>query len=85
MSNDLLPKGLLPLNDISGELFTSQNRKMKKLTGVQSKELFIWITVSEICIQVPESRKITFGTSSGISRSFPVSAFEAEEVEGEKS
>ncbi|KAL3522862.1 hypothetical protein ACH5RR_015696 [Cinchona calisaya] len=56
-----------------------EDRRMKRLTGVKSKELFIWVTISEISIQDPSSEKITFGTPSGISRSFPVNAFEEEE------
>ncbi|CDP19745.1 unnamed protein product [Coffea canephora] len=56
-----------------------EDRRMKRLTGVKSKELFIWVTISEISIQDPSSQKITFATPTGISRSFPVSAFEEEE------
>ncbi|CAK9166358.1 unnamed protein product [Ilex paraguariensis] len=55
-----------------------EERKMKKLTGVKSKEILIWVTISEIYIDDPKSGKITFGTPTGISRSFPASAFEAE-------
>ncbi|WOG83063.1 hypothetical protein DCAR_0102237 [Daucus carota subsp. sativus] len=56
-----------------------ENRRMKKLTGVKTRELFIWVSLSDIRIDDPESGKITFGTPTGISRSFPVSAFEEEE------
>ncbi|CAI9755196.1 unnamed protein product [Fraxinus pennsylvanica] len=56
-----------------------EDRRMKKLTGVKSKEFLIWVTISDIYIQDPVSGKITFGTPTGISRSFPVSAFEEEE------
>lgn len=52
---------------------------MKKLHGVKAKELLIWITLNEIYIDDPNSGKITFGTPTGISRSYPVSAFEVEE------
>lgn len=61
-----------------------EDRKMKRLTGVKSKELFIWVTVSEISIQDPSSQKICFGTPSGLSRSFPANAFEEEEEEEKK-
>lgn len=108
-----LPRGLLPLEDITevgrnestGFVWLKQkkskthkfreigrsvsydteitafveDRRMKKLTGVKSKELLIWISVNDISIQDPISGKITFGTSTGISRTFPVSAFEEEE------
>ncbi|KAI3466824.1 hypothetical protein Pfo_023487 [Paulownia fortunei] len=61
-----------------------RDRRMKRLTGVKSKEFLIWLTISDISIQDPSSGKITFGTPSGISRSFPVSAFEEEEEKGEE-
>ncbi|CAO2842373.1 unnamed protein product [Amaranthus hypochondriacus] len=53
-----------------------EDRKMKKLHGVKAKEILIWITLNEICIDDPDSGKITFGTPTGISRSYPISAFE---------
>lgn len=58
-----------------------ENRRMTKVTGVKSKELLFWITVSEIYINLEptDSGKITFASTSGLSRSFPVSAFEQEE------
>ncbi|GFP81148.1 hypothetical protein PHJA_000258100 [Phtheirospermum japonicum] len=56
-----------------------QDRRMKRVTGVKSKELLIWVTISDISIQDPSSGKMTFGTPTGLSRSFPVSAFEEEE------
>ncbi|KAJ8549337.1 hypothetical protein K7X08_033044 [Anisodus acutangulus] len=56
-----------------------EDRRMKKLTGVKSKEIFIWVTLSDITISDPESKKISFGTPTGLSRSYPVSAFEEEE------
>lgn len=60
------------------------DRRMKRLTGVKSKEILIWVTICDISIKDPESGKITFGTPTGISRAFPVSAFEEEEGEKEK-
>ncbi|KAK6932217.1 Protein of unknown function DUF538 [Dillenia turbinata] len=56
-----------------------ENRRMKKLTGVKSKELLIWVTISEIFIDESNPDSITFASSTGISRTFPVSAFELEE------
>ncbi|XP_057537845.1 uncharacterized protein LOC130815400 [Amaranthus tricolor] len=53
-----------------------EDRKMKKLHGVKAKEILIWISLNEICIDDPNSDKITFGTPTGISRSYPISAFE---------
>ncbi|XP_010279635.1 PREDICTED: uncharacterized protein LOC104613500 [Nelumbo nucifera] len=61
-----------------------ENHRMKKLTGVKSKELLIWVTLSDIYIDDPASGKISFKTPAGISRSFPVSAFELEEEANKK-
>ena len=56
-----------------------ENRRMRGLTGIKSKELFIWVTITEIYIDDQDTTKITFAGRSGLSRSFPVSAFEEEE------
>ncbi|KAJ4976234.1 hypothetical protein NE237_001340 [Protea cynaroides] len=57
-------------------------RKFKKLSGVKTKELFIWVSLSDIYIDDPSSGKIIFMTPAGLSKSLPVSAFELEEGEG---
>lgn len=56
-----------------------ENRRMKKMTGVKSKELLLWITLSDMFIDDPDSAKITFKTPTGLGRTFPVSAFELED------
>lgn len=53
--------------------------RIKKLTGVKTKELLVWITLSDIYVDDPPTGRITFKTPAGLSRSFPVSAFEVEE------
>lgn len=53
-----------------------ENRRMKKITGVKSKELFIWLTVADMSIQNPISENITFKSTTGLSRTFPISAFQ---------
>ncbi|CAN6446326.1 unnamed protein product [Victoria cruziana] len=50
-------------------------RRMKKVTGVKGKELFIWLGISEMVVDKSNSGNIKFKTHTGISRSFPVSAF----------
>ncbi|KAE8678649.1 pentatricopeptide repeat-containing protein [Hibiscus syriacus] len=57
-----------------------EKNKIKKLTGVKTKELLVWITLSDIYVDDPPTGKITFQTPAGLYRSFPVSAFE---IEGE--
>lgn len=56
-----------------------EDRRMTKVKGVKRKELLNWITVSEFYIQEPNFDKITFASTSGLHRTFPVSAFEEEE------
>ncbi|MBA0752438.1 hypothetical protein Gogos_001275 [Gossypium gossypioides] len=60
--------------------------KIKKLTGVKTKELLVWITLSDIQVDDPPTGKITFKIPSGLFRTFPVSAFEieGEQVKGSK-
>ncbi|KNA14131.1 hypothetical protein SOVF_110410 [Spinacia oleracea] len=55
--------------------------KIKKLTGVKAKELFLWVTISEITVESPESAKIVFRNPTGISKVFPTEAFVVEEAE----
>ncbi|XP_062094871.1 uncharacterized protein LOC133800821 [Humulus lupulus] len=52
-----------------------EEHRMRRLTGVKSKELFIWVSISDIFINDSDLSKIIFANPTGISRSFPVSAF----------
>ncbi|KAG0451211.1 hypothetical protein HPP92_026367 [Vanilla planifolia] len=45
--------------------------KLKKMTGVKTKELLLWLSV----VEKPTSVKLTFKTGTGLSDSFPASAF----------
>lgn len=58
-----------------------EKHKMKKMTGVKSKELFMWITLTEMSIADASSRKIYFKSSFGVGKSFPIKAFELEDDE----
>ncbi|XP_021757753.1 uncharacterized protein LOC110732302 [Chenopodium quinoa] len=49
--------------------------KMKKMTGVKSKQLLMWITITEMSVDDPCSGKIHFKTAVGIGKSFPITAF----------
>uniref|UniRef100_A0A1J3FW42 DUF538 family protein n=1 Tax=Noccaea caerulescens TaxID=107243 RepID=A0A1J3FW42_NOCCA len=55
-----------------------ENRRMRALTGIKSKELLIWVTISEIFVNDQDKTKITFANRTGMSRTFPVTAFEEE-------
>lgn len=56
-----------------------EKNKVKKLTGVKAKELLVWLSLCEICVDHPPTGKIVFKSPTGLSRTFPVSAFEVEE------
>ncbi|ONK63172.1 uncharacterized protein A4U43_C07F12150 [Asparagus officinalis] len=53
--------------------------KIKKLTGVKTKELLIWVSLVELSVEDPPTGKLTGKISSGLYRTFPTSAFELEE------
>jgi Protein of unknown function, DUF538 len=50
--------------------------KLKKITGVKTKELLLWLSVVEVYIEESKKEKITFKTGTGLSESFDTSAFE---------
>ncbi|KAI4312347.1 hypothetical protein MLD38_037164 [Melastoma candidum] len=58
-----------------------EDRRMKRVTGVKSKELFLWVNISDIFVKEDHPDRITFANPSGISREFPFEAFELEEEE----
>ncbi|XP_057792231.1 uncharacterized protein LOC131009043 [Salvia miltiorrhiza] len=56
-----------------------EQKKIKKLTGVKAKEMMMWLTICDIYIDDPPTGKITFKSPTGLSRSFPVDAFQIED------
>ncbi|GJN38570.1 hypothetical protein PR202_gb27625 [Eleusine coracana subsp. coracana] len=62
--------------------FVEQGR-MHSLTGVKSKELLIWVTISEIVVS-PSGTKIVFRTPAGLGRAFPVTAFQLADAENKE-
>ena len=58
-----------------------EDRRMRGLTGVKSKEMMIWITLSDISIDHTNPSKITFATPMGLSQSYPVAEIEDEPKE----
>ncbi|XP_076915395.1 uncharacterized protein LOC143574744 [Bidens hawaiensis] len=72
--------GKLALNATEVTCFI-EKFQIKKLMGVKGKELMMWIPISGVSVDNPSTGKITFKHSSGIGRSFPVSAFEIDDVE----
>ncbi|XP_006664106.2 uncharacterized protein LOC102722168 [Oryza brachyantha] len=55
----------------------AEKGRLKKITGVKAKELLIWVTLHEICVDDPPTGKLTCKAIGGLSRCFPVEAFEA--------
>ncbi|KAJ8551698.1 hypothetical protein K7X08_021713 [Anisodus acutangulus] len=45
-----------------------EDRRLKNITGVKTKELSFWVNISDISIEDPQSNKITFAIPSGIKR-----------------
>ncbi|KAI3997234.1 hypothetical protein MKX01_009078 [Papaver californicum] len=56
-----------------------EKNKMRKMTGVKSKQMFMWVPITEMSIEDPAKKKIYFRTPMGIGRSFPITAFMTEE------
>ncbi|KAL3499155.1 hypothetical protein ACH5RR_038248 [Cinchona calisaya] len=53
--------------------------KMKKMTGIKSKQLLLWVPIVEMSIEDLGHNKIYFKTPMGIGRSFPTTAFLTDE------
>ncbi|KAJ1440004.1 hypothetical protein SESBI_02235 [Sesbania bispinosa] len=49
--------------------------KMKKMSGIKSKQMLLWVPITEMSIDDPKGKKIFFKTPMGIGKSFPVTAF----------
>ncbi|MQM04085.1 hypothetical protein Taro_036878 [Colocasia esculenta] len=61
-----------------------EKNRMKKMTGVKSRQMLLWVPLAEMSIDDPAGQKITFKTPMGIGRSFPVSAFLEEDEQHQK-
>ncbi|KAG8043401.1 hypothetical protein GUJ93_ZPchr0458g22669 [Zizania palustris] len=53
--------------------------KLRKITGVKTKELLLWLSVVEVYVAEASPDKVTFKTGTGLSDTFDVAAFELEE------
>ncbi|VAI25181.1 unnamed protein product [Triticum turgidum subsp. durum] len=51
--------------------------KLRKITGVKTKELFLWLSVVEVSVveSVTAPGKVTFKTGTGLSDTFDAAAF----------
>ncbi|CAL4952312.1 unnamed protein product [Urochloa decumbens] len=59
-----------------------EDRRMKRMTGVKTKELLIWVTLCDMFVDKDDPSKITFKTPTGLGRTYPVAAFEKEGGDG---
>ncbi|MCL7028018.1 hypothetical protein MKW94_010013 [Papaver nudicaule] len=64
----------------------AENKKIKKVTGIKTKELLIWVSIHEVSVSGDDKDdtkksggKITFKAPAGLFRTFPVSSFTIEE------
>ncbi|CAL5022362.1 unnamed protein product [Urochloa decumbens] len=53
----------------------AEKGKLKNITGVKTKELFLWLSVVEVYVPVSSPEKVTFKTGTGLSDSFDAAAF----------
>ncbi|BAF20689.1 uncharacterized protein At5g01610 [Oryza sativa Japonica Group] len=53
----------------------TEKGKLKKITGVKTKELLLWLSVVEVYITDASPDKVTFKTGTGLSDTFDAAAF----------
>ncbi|KAL6880509.1 hypothetical protein ACP4OV_012074 [Aristida adscensionis] len=49
--------------------------KLRKITGVKTKELMLWLTVVEVYVPEASPEKVTLKTGTGLSDTFDATAF----------
>ncbi|CAN6287723.1 unnamed protein product [Urochloa humidicola] len=58
--------------------------RMKRMTGVRSKQVMLWVPIVEMSLDGDKRDRIYFKSNVGIGRSFPAAAFADEEEEEKK-
>ncbi|KAL6880499.1 hypothetical protein ACP4OV_012064 [Aristida adscensionis] len=53
----------------------AEKGKLRKITGVKTKELMLWLSVVEVYVPETSPEKVTFKTGTGLSDTFDASAF----------
>ncbi|KAF9620902.1 hypothetical protein IFM89_015299 [Coptis chinensis] len=56
-----------------------EKSKIKKMKGIKSKELSIWISISEVSVKNPPTAKVTFKGTAGLFMTYPLSYFVIQE------
>jgi hypothetical protein len=53
----------------------AEKGKLRKITGVKTKELMLWLSVVEVYLPDGSPEKVTFKTGTGLSDTFDAAAF----------
>ena len=53
----------------------AEKGKLRKITGVKTKELMLWLSVVEVYVPETSPDKVTFKTGTGLSDTFDAPAF----------
>ena len=53
----------------------AEKGKLRKITGVKTKELMLWLSVVEVYVPKASPEKVTFKTGTGLSDTFDASTF----------
>lgn len=61
-----------------------EDGRMKRMTGVRSKQVMLWVPIVEMSLDGEKRDKIYFKSNVGIGRSFPASAFADEDEQAEE-
>ena len=53
----------------------AEKSKLRKITGVKTKELMLWLSAVEVYVPEASPDKVTFKTGTGLSDTFDATAF----------
>jgi len=52
-----------------------ENGKLRKITGIKTNAMMLWISINEVFVPEALPEKVTFKSSNGLSRTFDAAAF----------
>jgi len=52
-----------------------ENGKLRKITGIKTNAMMLWISINEVFVPETLPEKVTFKSSNGLSRTFDAAAF----------
>jgi len=61
----------------------AEKGRIKKVKGIKTRELMVWVPVEEIALDQPATGKLICKSIAGITKTFPASAFHIPEKEKE--